>query len=71
MSQPDTRPAWMLRKHARISQRRLERFAKRPELLTLEAWWQQIVEAAADLALEAGAQGDWQAWPSWEHAEEL
>lgn len=63
MNQLDTRPKWMLAKQARTSQRRLARFGVRPDKLDPAAWWQQIVEAAAELGLEPGAVSDWQAWP--------
>ena len=63
MSERDTRPKWLLRKHARISQRRLSRFGVRVDKLGPAAWWQQIGEAAADLALDAGRPDEWQAWP--------
>lgn len=60
----DTRPAWMLRKHARISSRRRSAVvgAQPPE--DQATWWEQIRAAAADLQLEPGAVGDWQAWPA-------
>lgn len=64
MSQLDTRPRWMLRKQARISARRLSRFGRPADKLTTAEWWQQIGEAAVDLALEPGPFADWQAWPA-------
>ena len=64
MSATDTRPRWLLRKHARIAQRRLARFGVRVDALDPAAWWQQIGEAAADLALDRGPIEDWQAWPT-------
>jgi hypothetical protein len=63
MSEIDTRPKWMLRKQARISSRRLSRFGTKPGKLDAATWWQQINEAAADLALDAGPWSDWHAWP--------
>lgn len=62
MSVNDTRPRWLLRKQARISARRLDRFGRRPDLLSVEGWWLQVVEAAADLGLDPGSESDWQAW---------
>lgn len=58
----DRRPAWMLRKQARISS---QRRATTPGALPadLATWWQQIVAAAADLRLEPGETTDWQSWP--------
>lgn len=64
MSDSDTRPKWMLRKHARISARRLTRFGVVPAKLDLATWWQQIAEAAFDLGLEPGPSSDWQPWPA-------
>lgn len=64
MSDRDTRPKWLLRKHARISQRRLSRFGVRADKLDPPTWWSQIGEAAADLQLDVGAPEDWQTWPT-------
>ena len=55
----DRRPRWLLRKCALISQRRKDRFGEVPE--SLEQWWQQINQAAADLQLETSAR-DWERW---------
>ena len=55
----DRRPRWLLKKCALISQRRKSRFGEMPE--SLELWWQQINEAAADLQLETSAR-DWERW---------
>jgi hypothetical protein len=65
----DRRPAWMLRKHARICNRRNERFG--PEPADAVTWWEQINAAAADLALEAGKPEDWQPSPDPDEPMEL
>lgn len=71
MSAIDARPRWMLHKQARISQRRTDRFGRPPDVLSIEEWWRQIVEAAADLKLEPGTHREWHAWPSWDQQEQL
>jgi hypothetical protein len=63
MTTRDTRPKWLLRKQARISQRRLGRFGVRADKLDPPTWWSQIGDAAAELGLDAGAWEDWQSWP--------
>ena len=55
----DRRPRWLLRNCALISQLRKDRFGEMPD--SLEQWWQQINEAAADLQLETSAR-DWERW---------
>jgi hypothetical protein len=55
----DRRPHRLLRKCALISQRRKDRFGEMPD--SLEQWWQQINEAAADLQLQTSAR-DWERW---------
>jgi hypothetical protein len=59
----DRRPAWLLRKNARIStMRRSRQPSGEVDTLNAEQWWQEIVEAAAELKLETKPE-DWAVWP--------
>ncbi len=71
MSLRDTRPRWMLDKQARISRRRVDRFGKSPDVITIDEWWRQIVQAAADLALDPQTHREWEISPSWDQQERM
>jgi hypothetical protein len=59
----DRRPAWLLRKNARISAlRRARQISGEVDDINAETWWQQIVEAAAELQLDTKPD-DWAVWP--------